>query len=320
MWRFEAELNNVWNTVEQYLEGLAHPLPDQWKDDEEGLCARCKVSSMRELTRNREMFPSIPMIWWTGHAMNLTDPNVLHDLSTGALLAYLYFRFQDDVMDGHARTAGGLLTGNLCMNRFHRIYQGYLQEEHLFWDLWEEVLSAYSATTLWEARNHRKRRQFFTTPDLARLGEKFIPVLAPCAGVAFLAGRVSSIPDLKELILLMGTGLQLINDYKGIEHDFHTRNYTSVISDVLMGVPEVPELESAMFPRRAMVSEALEQNLLRSGLFFEQARYTAQRLGMEHAVFYIQENLDHLSEEMQRVSSMRATAREMELGDLAGGE
>ena len=108
-----------------------------------------------------------------------------------------------------------------------------------------------------------------------------------------------------------------MNDHKGIAHDFKTRNYTSVISDILMGVPKVRELESASFPKLALTSEALKKNLVRSTLFFRRARQTADYLHMDSADAYIEENLVYLENEIDRVGRMQTAARDLERLDSA---
>jgi len=317
MWRFDTRVQAVWCAVETYLRELPEPLPSQWQEDEHGMTTRCGVDRIRELTGNREMFPSAPMIWWTAEAVGYEDQEKVHRLCEGALLAYLYFRLQDDVVDGHAASPGGLLTGNLCLDRFHALYRSIFAPDHPLWKLWNEVLATYSATTLWELRGRRHRRRDFSTADISRLGDKFIPVLAPCAGVAYLAHREDVILDLRELVLHLGSGLQLLNDHKGIAHDFRTRNYTSVISDILRGVPQVRELESASFPRNALTSAAMERNLQRSTRCFALARQSAIRLRMVHALDYIEENTSYLDAEIHRLSGLRAKAKDLERRDAA---
>ena len=113
MWRHEKPVQAVWDTVEEFFRRLPDPLPRQWLEDEHTLAVRCSAKRVRDLTGHREMFPTLPLIWWTADAVDYTDEETIHRLGEGALLAYLYLRFQDDVMDGHASSPGGLLTCSL---------------------------------------------------------------------------------------------------------------------------------------------------------------------------------------------------------------
>jgi hypothetical protein len=317
MWQFEREVKAAWSRVDEHLSSLERPLSTQWKEDSTALAERHRARRVSDLLTNRDMFPSIPLIWWMGEALGVEDHQVMADLSEGAFYGYLYFRLQDDVMDEQARNTGGLLVANVCIERFHEIYRRHFALDSNFWPLWRQLIQTYSATTLWELRRRFDTRRIYTSNDLERLGDKFIPAAAPPVAVACLAGREDVTGEVVELVKCLGRGLQLVNDHKGIAHDFRTRNYTAVISEILMGVDQDRAAEEAAFPQKTLTTEALSKNLFRSRLYFKRACDIAQQLGSSHASRYVEEHLCYLADELERVAGMRKKALALRDADEA---
>jgi len=316
MWRFEEQTVRAWTNARHFLDGLPEPLAAQWHTQERALVSRVNFDDFDRLPTLLGLFPSLPLVWWAAQTLGFHDEQTCHDLALGAALEYLSFRFQDDVLDDH--TSGeALLLGNVCREEFARLYQPHFPASHPFWGLWREWMTSFSATTLWEIVEHRHQRNPYTSTDLDRLGEKFIPAAAPPAAVAFLADRPDLIHQIKEFVLTLGSGLQLINDHRGIAHDFATDNYTALITDILLGVPKIRAFEKAAFPNRALTSNAMERNLLRANIYLDQARHMAKAMGFKEATAYIDEHTRFLAEERQRLDAMRQTADGMSKQDHA---
>ncbi|MCD6500133.1 MAG: hypothetical protein J7M25_17710 [Deltaproteobacteria bacterium] len=316
MWRFENQTVRAWTDARLFLDGLPEPLLSQWHKQERALLSRVNIDDFDLLPSLLGLFPSLPLVWWTARAVDFHDDEVCHDLAVGAALEYLTLRFQDDVLDDH--TSGeALLLGNVCREEFARLYHPHFPANHPFWGLWREWMTTFSATTLWEIVEHRQQRNPYTSTDLDRLGEKFIPAAAPPAAVAFLADRPDLIHHIKEFVLTLGSGLQLMNDHRGIAHDFATENYTALITDILLGVPKIRPFEKVAFPNRALTSDAMERNLLRATIYLDRSRHLAESSGLVAATGYIDEHRRFLAEERKRLEAMRQTATGMSKRDHA---
>lgn len=312
MWRFEKEVKAAWKEADSWIKNAGGSIAAQWEQDSNAIAHRCRSTDFSDLLTNRNMFPSIPLIHWVADALNWKDASAIYELSTGAFLAYMFIRLQDDVMDGQAGSTGGLLVGNICLDGFYLRYQNFFGSNHPFWKLWRDLMQRYSETTLWELRKRNDKRRIFSTSDLERLGEKFIPAAAPAAAVAQLAGEPGLIQPILDLTESLGRGLQLVNDHTGLAHDFETGNYTSVINDILLGVPQMREIEEMAFPRRTLVTDAMERNLRRSRIFFRCAVTIAHHNRIPHLAEYAAEHEQYLDEEIHRLAIIRNRAREID--------
>lgn len=317
MWEFEPQVQKAWAEVDTGLRDLAEPLSTQWQEDCAALEARCGNTRIADLLSHRDMFPSAPLIWWAAAAFEYPDQAVLHDLTVGAFYAYLFIRLQDDVMDGQARTNGGLLVGNICLERFHYLYRRHFAAQHPFWSLWQQLMRDYAATTLWELRRRRAKRRAYTSTDLERLGEKFIPAAAPPAAVAYLARRHKQIAPITDLVACLGRALQLVNDHTGIVHDFKTHNYTAVISDILIGVKQDRVLEERVFAEKTLTTDALSKNLRRAQLYFNRAQTVSNHLGFKHTTHYIEAHQKALKKELIRLDTVTRRALDLKRDDTA---
>ncbi len=312
MWYFEDKVKAAWKDADAWIKDFGGSIAAQWNEDLSGIAFRCKTRDVSDLLTNRNMFPSIPLIHWVADAVEWKNDSIISELSTGAFLAYMFIRFQDDVMDGQAESAGGLLVGNVCLEGFHLRYGNIFKPDHDFWNLWRDLMQRYSETTLWEFRKRSESKRVFSTSDLERLGEKFVLAAAPAAAVAYLGGETGLIGPIVELTESLGRGLQLVNDHMGLAHDFETSNYTAVINDILLGVPDIRGIEEAVFPRRALVTDALERNLRRSRIFFRCAATIAHDNRIPYVADYAAEHEAYLEEEIHRLADLRDRARAMD--------
>ncbi len=310
-WRIDERLLTAWKQADEDLSALPSPLGAMWRTYERALAERAAVSNLAQALLSAQAFPSLPLVWWTARLVGLDDESVIEDLTYGALMGYLFIRIQDDVLDGHTRSEN-LLVGNAAQERFQEVYRRHLPSDHPFWSVWLGCLVEFSAATAWEIQSHRNRRTAFTTPDLDRLGEKFLPAAAPPAAVAFLGGRDDLVRPLRELVITLGSGLQLVNDHRGIRHDFEIGNYTAVISDILVSVPKVRLAEELAFPNKALTTDAIERNLRRARIYFERSRQLGADMGLFQVAEYTAEHIEELEEELNRMARIRIEALSME--------
>ena len=312
MWRFEEAVRAAWKESLDVVTQGGEVIARQLREDLHSITARAGCDDLTQILSHREMFPSIPLIYWTADAVGFGDEEVLQDLAVGAFLAYFYIRFQDDVLDDHAGSPGGLLVGNVCLEGFYSRYRKHFPSHHPFWRIWADLLARYTQTTLWELRRRGKKRRVFTTADLERLGDKFLPATAPPAAVALLADRPELIASLEEIVGSLGRGLQLVNDHTGLMHDFKTHNYTAVICDILLGVPPLREMEELSFPQRTLTTDAMERNLRRSKVFFKCASTEAHRSGVSYVTAYSAEHEAYIEGEIRRLQAMRREVRQLD--------
>lgn len=312
MWRFEKEVQAAWAAADKWVRDKEGAIAEQWHNDSTQLALRYNSRCISELLSHRDMYPSIPVIYWVADAVGWHNSSALFDISTGAFLAYLFIRLQDDIMDSQAETTGGLLVGNVCLEGFYHLYRKHFSSSHDFWRVWKELMERYSESTLWEFCRRQKERESFSTSDLERLGDKFLPAAAPAAAVAYLAGADHLIEPIIDLTTSLGRGLQLVNDHTGLIHDFETGNYTSVINDILWGVPKNRKMEELAFPHRTLVTDAMERNLRRSRIFFRCAVGTAQKHKIPHVSEYVSEHEQYLDGEISRLEGIREQARAMD--------
>ena len=312
MWRFEKEVQAAWSAADKWVKDKEGAIAEQWNNDSTQLAMRYNSRSISELLSHKDMYPSIPVIYWVADAVGWHDSSALFDISTGAFLAYLFIRLQDDIMDSQAETTGGLLVGNVCLEGFYSRYRKHFPSDHNFWEVWNDLMERYSESTLWELRKRKEERVVFSTCDLEKLGDKFLPAAAPPAAVAYLSGDDHLIEPIIELTTSLGRGLQLVNDHTGLVHDFETGNYTSVINDILWGVPKNRRMEELAFPHRTLITDAMERNLRRSKIFFRCATATAQKHKIPHVSEYVSQHEQYLNGEIARLECIREQARAMD--------
>jgi len=304
-WRIDERILTAWRRVDEDLTALPGPLGSLWHQYATTLAHRAAVEDLSKALQRPEAFPSLPLLWWTASLVGFEDEQALDELSYGTLMGYLFIRIQDDVLDGHTKSEN-LLVANAAQERFQEVFRRHFGTKHRFWDIWLSWLVDFSAATAWEIQEHRNRRQTFTTPDLDRLGEKFLPAAAPPAALAFTAGRDELVRPIRELVTTLGSGLQLINDHRGIRHDFETNNYTAVITDILVTVPKIRLAEELAFPNRALTTDAMERNLRRARIYLERAADLGRAMGMSQVAAYVQEHQEAILVELERLKNMRS--------------
>ena len=300
MWRYDKQLDRNLKQITSWIYALGEPFDAEWRRYLKRLSARAVGGDVFKGLTSPLAFPSIPLLWWTAETADFQDTEVLEDLSYGALAGYFAIRIQDDVLDGHSPTPP-LLLANILWEEYHRVLRKHLGTSHVFWTLWEDWYQRFCSTTLWEIRMHRGVRRPFTSTDLDRLGEKFLPAAGPATAVAFLADRPELVRWIPEIVMQLGCGLQLINDHRGIEHDFATGNYTAVLTDIFIDTPRLRPLEEARFPDSLRKTNALERNLERAKRYLELAARSAKAAAFAGVEAYAEELTQYADAELEKL-------------------
>ncbi len=172
--------------------------------------------TLREALVRPASTPFVAAIDACGEDLGLTGDARVAAMGRATVALYAYVRLQDDLVDEPDRVdrasvyaAEALLSEHL--SRFATAVRDPLAH------MWRARIMRRFAEVAATEVDDRDRAE--ADGDLGWMGEKFLPMAVPLAGLAVIAGRGDAVESLVEFVREVGTALQLVNDAFNVAED-----------------------------------------------------------------------------------------------------
>ena len=190
-----------------------------------GLSGGCPPASY--FTHNRA-FPTLLFPWWLDTALGGPDISFQSDLVRSSICGYYFVRLIDDLMDGAAPDAWGLLP---ALGHFHvefeAPYQRLFPTTSPFWPAFGRQWSAMADATIVDATLDRIDAAQFHAISAAKVSGVRIPLLA----VALHRGLDMIPPDWDALFVRVSAWHQFHNDFFDWQRDLAAHVQTWFLSE-----------------------------------------------------------------------------------------
>ncbi len=269
-----------------------------------------KAAETVGLVHYRETLPSlipwseVPFWFCSGENFSKTE-----DLALGGLLLSVGKEISR-LSSSHKRAASA------CKEGFSSIYQHYFSDrKHPFWIVFKSLNEAADKSLNWAARVRHRNQKSYTASDISHRGEAHLDSAICPTALAFMCGRPEMVAAVREFVLSLSCGIQLLNDFRKVEQNLRENYCTPLVVDLTLTTSKrsqfSSELGESQEPETTTVKltnndnntrEAVLKNFNRALLNFYRCEIYCRELPIEKALPTIQRLLLNVSREIIRLS------------------
>jgi len=272
-----------------------------------------KAAEAVGLVHYREPLPSltpwseVPFWFCSGRDFSRTE-----DLALGGLLLSVG-KGISRLSSSHERAASA------CKEGFSSIYQHYFPDrKHPFWIVCRSLDATTDSSLEWAEQTRHRKQKSYTASDISRRGEVHLDSAICPTALAFMCGRPEMVAAVREFVLSLSCGIQLLDDYKKVEHSLRENLYTPLVVDLMLknrdrsqvgselGEPQEPHEPEATILKLSNkdnnTREAILKNFNRALLNFYRCEIYCRELPIKKALPTVQRFLLNVSREIIRLS------------------
>lgn len=139
-------------------------------------------------------------------------------IGEATLSLYVCVRIEDDLVDEpELFDRGYVFLAQAFSGRSLIAFAEALGSDAAFFAFQGRVMAEFAAVAAWEIDVLHKG--LASPAEERRIGEKILPMAVPLGALAFAAGRPEQAGPIRELVVALGAGLQVMNDLLNLEDD-----------------------------------------------------------------------------------------------------
>ncbi|MDP3980287.1 MAG: class 1 isoprenoid biosynthesis enzyme, partial [Chlamydiota bacterium] len=223
----------------QRVDGFIHALPQPLCSMGEAFAAQ-GFPYRTIFIENDLAFPGLYLPYWIaeysnrGRDFDKTMMDYIRECTYAALVGYLYIRIQDDIYDHKDdNDPSWLLIANEFIRECFDVYRNLFPSNAVFWNYFRQVWLDFSQATAWEIKTCRNHVHPLKDIELLLVGKKLSFAKVPITAILLIEDHETDLPIVFEIIDLLATSSQLLNDLWSLERDYKTKHYTFPLSSLL---------------------------------------------------------------------------------------
>lgn len=222
------------------------------------------AQTLREALVRPASTPFVAAIDACAEDLGLTDDPRVALMGRATVALYAYVRLQDDLVDEPDRVDRASVFAAEALLSEHLTHFASAVHDPRAHAWRARIMRRFAGVAATEVDD---RDRGAADEDLGWMGEKFLPMAVPLAGMAVTAGREELVASLVEFVREVGSALQLVNDAFNVAEDVAGGRTTPVIRWMRASKVDTDEATA----RAALLSDAVLSRVLTEARRFTDA-------------------------------------------------